>query len=115
MKKQIAIILLGSLFLTAQGARARPLIVPEYEHYHVQVTVVPVKTHKELIKTVKPYMTRGELLDAPNLRAYSVMIRGTNQCIMFVHMPKREKQFIDWGHELGHCVYGRWHSDISFR
>ena len=34
---------------------------------------------------------------------------SNGRCELHVLEPKNEKDFITWGHELGHCVYGNWH------
>lgn len=113
MRKQIFTVLFVSLFLVADKTYARKFkFNPEYLNYKPNITVIPSENHLDFTKAVGPYLTMGDRLELDKLMGFTVIVKHSRQCFVFVVQPRREKDFINWGHELAHCVYGRYHTKL---
>lgn len=76
----------------------------EYEKTQLTVEIVVLKDNTEFQKEKNKY--------APNvdgLQAFGRLIPSQNKCILYIKDPEWNyaPEFI--GHELSHCIWGRWH------
>ena len=83
----------------------------EYEQNNLQVKIVVYKSIRDLqISAAKHKVTADD-----KTAAFSVLqeIPHNNVCTIHILDPKIGywPQFI--GHELTHCIYGRWHKEIK--
>lgn len=83
------------------------------------------RTNLPILVTVKVYPNHAEVTKAKIAHERERGVRhtgrvmgwaawnatGTNQCHVHVVEPKtyNDSELETWGHELAHCVYGRWH------
>lgn len=74
------------------------------------ITELKVKIYpseEELTSAIDDYISKYD----NRLRAgFATWSPDRKECTIFVIDPKTEEDFETWGHELGHCVYGHWHS-----
>lgn len=115
-----ALTLGGILFFTARDESPPPVIEnvkkeaadgylfegKEFEHtdVHLRVVVVP---DQETFNTLRNNLAPG----ATGLEAFSSINPTTNNCTVYIKDPTWEylPEFI--GHEIAHCVWGRWHNN----
>lgn len=75
---------------------------PEYTKTHLTVDLVLVDTEAEL-RALGP----GE--DGRKVMAFANLNPAHNQCTIYTVKPSRTYQPQWLGHELTHCIHGRWH------
>jgi|TARA_R110000803_G_scaffold183188_1_gene245539 hypothetical protein len=88
------------------GADRYRFEVKEYEKTSLEVEIVISANIQEFNNYAKQY------LDGPqdkNIQAFGRLFPSTNKCIIYVRDPEWDyaPEFI--GHELAHCIWGRWH------
>ena len=71
----------------------------------VKVKIYP--SEEELTLAIDRYLNQYD----HRLRAgFATWSPDRSECTIFVIDPKTEEDFETWGHELGHCIYGHWHT-----
>lgn len=77
----------------------------EFERQTVEVTFVIFKNRGELIK-----YTRANGIYMPNdVASVSTISKANNKCTIYTIDPSSKYIPEQYGHELMHCLYGRWH------
>jgi hypothetical protein len=80
----------------------------EYVQTDLQVKVVLVHNRDELLK-LAPAAARAVNTDSTELMAYGTLSKDHKSCTIYF-MDARSNYQPEWmGHELAHCIYGRWH------
>jgi hypothetical protein len=110
--KALWIIGLVSVLMTScdsgpkKGADGYAFEKKEYEKTSLGVTIVVMDSAKDLRKEAEKYMDK-EI--AKTVAAFGKISPDTNNCTIYIIDPsvQYEPEFI--GHELVHCMYGRWH------
>lgn len=86
------------------------VVVPEYDlsEEAVKITVHLVYSHAELMGE---FMKQAGYMPPPELVAFS--IPHGRQCHIWVGVPLyyNSQVWYTWGHELGHCIFGKWHKN----
>lgn len=77
----------------------------EFHKTQIDLTVVEVKDSTEL-RTMARKM--GANLP-PDTGAFSAWSPDNNKCVIYIITPTRKYMPEQMGHELMHCMYGRWH------
>lgn len=94
----------------------------EYEHLTFQVEFVIIDNEEEWDKLKKEYFKKSKT--RRKVRAWTQLIRdidddgnivGTELCRVFIKDPKWVYQPEILGHEMAHCVWGRWHPQQNDR
>jgi len=82
----------------------------EYELKTVTVTVIALNNEAALLAKAKNHgiNTRGNLLYS-GVKAFSVLRPASNECTIYVLDPSAKYEPEYYGHELAHCIWGRWH------
>ena len=77
----------------------------EFEHTAIDLKVVVISTQEKFDE-----LTNKLVPGVGNLQAFSSINPTTNTCTVYVKDPTWEysPEFI--GHEIAHCVWGRWHN-----
>lgn len=76
----------------------------EYEKTKLEVELVIIEDQATFDRTAKQYVSR---LD--EIQAFSRLFPSENKCIIYIKDPEWTYQPEYIGHELAHCVWGRWH------
>lgn len=98
----IALLLLGACKKTQAGDDYR-FEQREWTHSTFQVVIVEHDTQADLAKAANLKIPEGE-----ELQAYSSIRPSDGRCT--IHVLRPEKLDRVWlGHEMAHCVWGRWH------
>lgn len=91
-----------------------PQIDPEFNREQ-RLLIVQVVVHED-VEALNKFMEElaGEKIAATFL-GYTVW--GDKDMTCQIHIIKakfyNDPQFAVWGHELGHCLYGGWHNELS--
>ena len=85
------------------------MIRPEHIRTTINLHLNIFDTRKEFLQAVKPHLTTIELYDADLVEGFARWSPSTTYCEIYLTKAKYEGDFKNWGHELAHCVYGRWH------
>jgi hypothetical protein len=82
----------------------------EYEKTQLQIEFVILKNDAEFNAAAKQYVG-----DTEGLQAFSRLLPSQNKCIVYIKDPnwKYEPEYI--GHEVSHCIWGRWHPNKPHR
>lgn len=80
----------------------------EYEQFDLRVFVVEVDNQAHLERVAKLYDVE---LPPGALGAFSLLDADRKGCRIFMIKPEARYQPEWLGHEMTHCLYGRWHSD----
>ena len=113
--KTFAVMLLCCNFAMAgsRGADDYQFGEKEYEHTEITVKIVVMKNPVEFRKLASAHGLRRETVTALKgkmiVEAFSVLHPKDQQCTVFIKDPDWEWQPEYIGHELAHCVWGRWH------
>jgi len=113
----VGLSLLFAMVYVAQEPKKEPEIVTrrtaddyefegkEFEHTDIEVKVVVIST-QEKFDQLSSKLVPG----VSGLQAFSSINPTTNTCTVYVKDPTWEysPEFI--GHEIAHCVWGRWHN-----
>ena len=77
----------------------------EFERKTVEVTFVTFANRGELLR-----WTRKNGIYVPNdMQSVSTYEKDGNKCTIYTIDPSKRYIPEQYGHELAHCVYGRWH------
>jgi hypothetical protein len=78
----------------------------EYEKTTVTIEFVILKNEKEFNDAAKKYVPNRS---REGLQAFGRLFPSKNHCILYIKDPnwKYKPEFI--GHEVSHCIWGRWH------
>lgn len=60
----------------------------------------------DLTRAINSYLAPDDTRIRSGFSVWSIY---SNTCSIYVVEPTSEDDFISWGHEIGHCVYGNWH------
>lgn len=89
----------------------------EYEHTELTVKIVVARSREEFAKLQAAHGLRQETVTATGNKyqteAFSVLHPRDRECIIFIKDPEWNYQPEYIGHELAHCVWGRWHGDVQ--
>lgn len=77
----------------------------EFEHTDVQLKIVVMRDEQEF-EALKQKLVPG----VDGLEAFSAINPTTNTCTIYVKDPEWEYKPEFIGHELTHCIWGRWHN-----
>lgn len=78
----------------------------EYEKTSLGVTIVVMESQKAMEQEASKYMDRES---AKKVAAFGKVQPATNNCTIYIIDPSVSYQPEFIGHELVHCMYGRWH------
>lgn len=113
MKKRLLAIFLLSPFAGAEKAAVDGYLFEEkeYEKTELQVSIVIARNKYDFNRLafdagIPMYSYVGNT----HLEAFSILAPSQNKCTIFIKDPnwKYSPEYI--GHELSHCIWGRWHS-----
>ena len=112
--RNFLVLLLGSFLLMGcdmsnnTGADGYQFASAEYFQPEVKIAVVEAEDQAHLERIAKVYD-----IDLPPgaLGAFGVLDESRETCRVFIVDPTHDYQPEWLGHELAHCLYGRWHSD----
>jgi hypothetical protein len=86
---------------------------PEFTNSKVQVEVIYVESRKELLELLIAKGGSNEKRDGeskpPKLNAFSIVRKNKATCTIYTLNPKVEYKPEFLGHEMFHCLHGRWH------
>lgn len=82
------------------------LIEQDFERTQIELTVKIYPTYEAMQEAVKKEYGKTH---SPHTTGFAMWYTDGTDCTIYVVKPKKEKEFVNWGHELGHCVYGSWH------
>ena len=80
----------------------------EYEKLDIQVSVVVLQDQAQFNKEAKKWAPGVE-----GLQAFGRLQPKLNRCIIYVKDPDWQYHPEWMGHELAHCIWGRWHQSIN--
>ena len=80
---------------------------PEYVKTELQVKMVLFKEKSEFRKVA---IEKGAWHDG-TVQAFGTINPNGNSCTIYTYDATVKYQPEYWGHELAHCVYGRWHEE----
>lgn len=81
----------------------------EYVQTDLRVRTVPVESREALLKLAPPE-ARAKENETSELMAFGTLSKDGKSCTIYF-VDARVNYQPQWiGHELAHCVYGRWHS-----
>jgi hypothetical protein len=80
---------------------------PEYVKTELEVKMVLFKEKSEFRKVA---MEKGAWNDG-TVQAFGTINPDGNSCTIYTYDATVKYQPHYWGHELAHCVYGRWHQE----
>jgi len=105
MKKiTIALLALGMLSCTSSKST---LINEEHTRLEMDLKIHLFETKKDLNKTLKKEFPK----ERRAVEGFAVWYNEIDDyCEIFVTVPKSDFDINTWGHELAHCVYGKWHN-----
>jgi hypothetical protein len=121
MKTAIAAVL--ALMLSTNSAFARRddhrFDHKEFEHLDIQVHVVLIHNRQEFREALAKYgLKRVERRSTTSLafgkvitEAFSIIDPNTNECTIYIKDPDWRYDAGSYGHELAHCIWGRWHAE----
>ena len=106
------VLIVASVAMFDFGSSAKTVFIKEeHTRNNIDITMHVFDTQKELEAAIEPYTTH-------NQRRYNIlgfsrwwMPDGKGKCEVYVTKAQKEKDFETWGHELAHCMYGRWHKE----
>lgn len=77
----------------------------EFERTDIPLTVIVISDDKEFKRLKQQYAP-----NVPGLQAFGIINLQSNACTVFIKDPewKYEPEWI--GHEVSHCIWGRWHN-----
>lgn len=85
----------------------------EFEYEEVTVKIVLLHNKEELVKAAKQFglhpVTRRSVTSAYITEAWSTYVPGINECTIYIKDPEWRYEPASYGHELSHCIWGRWH------
>lgn len=76
----------------------------EYEKISLEIEVVVLHDKFEFAREKNMNHLRLQ-----NVEAFSIIVPGSNTCKIYVKDPEWKYQPEYIGHELAHCIWGRWH------
>jgi hypothetical protein len=110
MKKSILAILTVLMLASCdpapkKGADDYAFESKEYEKTSLNIEFVILKNQSEFNQAARMYAPGVE-----GLEAFGIIQPDTNNCKIFIKDPEWQyvPEFI--GHEIAHCIWGRWHS-----
>lgn len=108
MKKLLTLLLPFALIACDTGsADGYKFEEKEFESLTPNIEFVPVENKAELVQRFKA--ANGHIPEDRELQAFSILYPDTNTCIVFIIDPVRSYE-PEWiGHEVVHCIYGRFH------
>ena len=113
--KNLALFLLGGLLSFDVSARAAEdgyrFGEKEYEKLEFHVTIVLFRDAQEMVKLGRKHgFSRRELAaySKDGVAAFSIL--REEECIIFMKDADWEYEPEYYGHELAHCIWGRWHN-----
>ena len=112
MKKLVCALLLvfvSGLSLTmydGTSSAKRNFINKEHTRNFINLEMHVYKNEKEFRKAVKKVYPDQNV---SNIIGFSIWNTINNRCDVYVTEAHRESDFDTWGHEIAHCMYGRWH------
>lgn len=77
----------------------------EFQHTEIDLKVIVINNVAEF-DALKNKLVPG----IDNLQAFSAINPFTNSCTVYVKDPLWEYQPEFLGHEIAHCIWGRWHN-----
>lgn len=114
MKKVLAIlsilILAGCEPAPKKGADDYLFESKEYEKTNLNIEFVILRNQSEFDQAAKQYANGVQ-----GLEAFGILIPSENRCILYIKDPEWQyvPEFI--GHEVAHCIWGRWHDKRDAR
>jgi len=83
-----------------------------FEHTDFPVHIVLVESDQEMRKLITEHMSHvvGEV-NPKNVAAFSVLHPNDSACTIYMIDPKVRYEPEFYGHELVHCIYGKWHHE----
>lgn len=82
----------------------------EYEKTDLNIEFVILRNQREFDEASTKYANGVQ-----GLEAFGVLVPSENRCILYIKDPEWQyvPEFI--GHEVAHCIWGRWHSKRDSR
>ena len=107
MKKIIAAIIALSATPALASADGFTFGKAEFDRPDVEVQFVVLRSQQEL--QAEAERLGAWVDDDRRIRAFSLIQKNSNKCVIYMLTPDRNYQPEYIGHELMHCKYGRWH------
>lgn len=120
------IILIGILFFSQAVCAELPAAddyyfsQKEYEITELSVKIVVLKDIADLRKTLEHYGVEevstsrkafGPFPPKLIIQAFSILRPASQECVIYITDPNWKYQPEYYGHELAHCIWGRWHRE----
>ena len=112
--KSLCVCLIGSLLLIScdpgpsKGKDGYNFESKEYEKTSLQVEIVIIPDQNEFNRLAQEWAPGVE-----GLQAFGRLQPAVDKCIIYIKEPtwQYHPEFI--GHEMAHCIWGRWHQKIN--